>query len=218
MKFPIIAPSILAADFSNLKKDILLMEKAGAEVLHLDIMDGNFVPNISFGPDIVKTINQTTNIFLDVHLMIDEPIRYIENFVNAGADNITIHIEACKNVSATLKEIKKYKIKSGISLKPNTKVEAIIPYLKLVDLVLIMSVEPGFGGQQFISSTLDKIREIKKVNKKVIIEIDGGINENNAKIVSSAGVDILVAGNAIFKQKSKIKYFKLLDKYAKQTK
>lgn len=216
LNLPVIAPSILSADFSNLKDEIKLMEKAGAELLHLDIMDGHFVPNISFGPDIVSTVNKISNLFLDVHLMVQEPIRYINNFVTAGADNITIHVEACKNVFDTLNEIKKNNIKSSISLKPKTEVREIEKYLELVDFVLVMSVEPGFGGQKFIPESIQKVKEIKNLNKNVLIEIDGGISELNANEVVKAGVDILVAGNAIFKQTDKIKSFKEIEFNAKK--
>ena len=197
--YPIVAPSILAADFSELAEQIKIVEDAGAKILHLDIMDGHFVPNISFGPEIVSTINKITNLPLDVHLMIDEPIRYISQFVKSGADNITIHVEACKDVLATLNEIKNQNIKASISFKPNTSVSQIEPYLNLVDMVLVMSVEPGFGGQSFIESSLEKVKEIKNINPKMIIEIDGGIDLANASRVVESGVHILVAGNAIFK-------------------
>ncbi|MEK7819221.1 MAG: ribulose-phosphate 3-epimerase [Bacteroidota bacterium] len=212
--YPIVAPSILAADFSELAEQIKIVEDAGAKILHLDIMDGHFVPNISFGPEIVSTINKITNLPLDVHLMIDEPIRYISQFVKSGADNITIHVEACKDVLATLNEIKNQNIKASISLKPNTSVSQIEPYLNLVDMVLVMSVEPGFGGQSFIESSLEKVKEIKNINPKMIIEIDGGIDLANASRVVESGVHILVAGNAIFKSNDIAESFLQIQKNA----
>lgn len=212
--YPIVAPSILAADFSELAEQIKIVEDAGAKILHLDIMDGHFVPNISFGPEIVSTINKITNLPLDVHLMIDEPIRYISQFVKSGADNITIHVEACKDVLATLNEIKNQNIKASISFKPNTSVSQIEPYLNLVDMVLVMSVEPGFGGQSFIESSLEKVKEIKNINPKMIIEIDGGIDLANASRVVESGVHILVAGNAIFKSNDIAESFLQIQKNA----
>lgn len=198
-----LAPSILAADFNKLGEEIINTEKGGAKYLHFDVMDGMFVPSISFGAPILKSIKDTTKQFKDVHLMIEEPIRYIEAFKEAGADSITIHLEACKDVQATLKEIKAAGIKSGISIKPDTPVESLVPYLIDIDMILIMSVEPGFGGQAFLPDSLEKIRKtrelVKDAGKEINIEVDGGIYLSNVRDVLDAGANVIVAGSAVFK-------------------
>lgn len=199
----LLAPSILSADFANLGRDIEITDKAGADVIHIDVMDGLFVPSISFGMPVIKSIRKTTDKTFDVHLMIEEPIRYIKEFAECGADYITVHYEACKDIHATIDKIKEYGLKAGVSIKPNTKVEVLKPVLNDVDMVLIMSVEPGFGGQKLIPHTVDKVRELRKIvddnNLNVIIEIDGGINLDNVESIVNAGADWIVAGSAVFK-------------------
>ena len=203
----IISPSLLGADFAKLNEEVKKVESA-CSWLHLDVMDGVFVPNISFGIPVIKSLRKETKLFFDTHLMITKPIKYIKDFVNAGADLITFHLEACldnEEVVNTITKIKENNVKVGISLKPNTSVETIFDLLinHHIDLVLIMSVEPGFGGQEFIPSSLDKIKKLKKFilenNLNTLIEVDGGINDKTAKEVINAGVDVLVSGSYLFK-------------------
>lgn len=198
----ILSPSILSADFKNLEREIVETVNAGAKYLHVDVMDGKFVPSISFGMPVIKSIRSATDIVFDVHLMIEEPIRYIKEFVESGADIITIHLEACEDVQATIDKIHEYGVKAGLSIKPGTPVEALIPYMDKVDMILMMSVEPGFGGQKYIEESTERIREVKKmlVERKLStdLEVDGGINVDNVSIVLEAGVNIVVAGSAIF--------------------
>lgn len=198
-----LAPSVLSADFSMLGKEIETIAKAGAGVIHLDVMDGNFVPNISFGAPVIASVRKSTEAIFDVHLMIDEPIRYLEDFKKAGADIITIHYEACKDVELTLNEIKKLGGKAGLAISPDTPVDVIKPFLEIVDMVLVMSVYPGFGGQSFIEGSLDKIKAVKEmicdINREIWLEVDGGIGAANIETVMQAGANVLVAGSAVFK-------------------
>lgn len=197
-----LAPSILAADFCVLGHQIRMTETNGAEYLHFDVMDGVFVPSISFGTLILTSIRKITHQVVDVHLMVQEPIHVIETFAKSGADIITIHLEACIDVQMTLDKIKESGVKCGISIKPDTEVKELIPYLPAVDMVLIMSVEPGKGGQPFIAKSLDKIRELKamieKAGLEIDIEVDGGIHAGNVQEVLDAGANIIVAGSAVF--------------------
>ncbi len=201
-----VAPSLLAADFSRLADEIKEVEKAGADMLHIDVMDGRFVPNITMGQPVVRAIRKTTKLPLDVHLMIVEPMEHIKSFIDAGADIITIHLEACNHLHKAIATIKDGGKKAGISLNPATPVVMLKDIIEELYLVLIMTVNPGFGGQKFISSSLKKIKELDslkhKLNLSVMIEVDGGINERNAASVVKAGADIIVAGTAIFGSKS----------------
>ena len=199
-----ISPSILSADFSKLGSEIQNLEKAGADLIHIDVMDGHFVPNITIGPEVISKLRKHTSLPFDVHLMISPVNNFISNFAEAGADIITIHPEATNDLINSIKKIKAHKKQAGISLNPETPVDKVLPVLDLIDLVLIMSVNPGFGGQKFIEKTLDKVKilrkEIDSKKLKTQIEIDGGINFENSKIARKAGVDILVSGTTVFKE------------------
>ena len=199
-----ISPSILSADFSKLGNEIKDLEKAGADLIHIDVMDGHFVPNITIGPEVIYKLRKHTSLPFDVHLMISPVHNFIKNFAEAGADIITIHPEATDNLISSIEKIKSYNKKIGISLNPETSVDKVLPVLNLIDLVLVMSVNPGFEGQKFIENTLNKVKLLRQEidNKKLNtqIEIDGGINFENAKLAKEAGVNILVSGTTIFKE------------------
>lgn len=199
----VLSPSILSADFANLGEGVERAAKAGAEYIHIDVMDGAFVPNISFGMPVIKSIRPLTDKVFDVHLMIEEPVRYIQEFVDAGADMITVHVEACKHLHRTVQVIKSYGIKAGVVLNPATSLSTIEEILPEVDMVLLMSVNPGFGGQKYIETTTDKIRRLRQMindrNLNVDIEVDGGVTLDNVDMLIEAGANILVAGSAVYK-------------------
>ena len=201
----IIAPSVLSADFSDIRGALADIKASGTKWVHLDVMDGNFVPVITFGTKFIADIRPHSELFFDTHLMVNEPARYVEEFANAGSDSITVHVEACKDVKATLELIKAQHVDCGITLKPSTPVSAIEPYMDMVDLVLVMSVEPGFGGQGLIPETLDKVRKLVELrgDRKYRISIDGGVNRKTIKDVFASGVDVAVTGSAFFNDKDK---------------
>lgn len=204
-----IAPSILAANFSKLGEEVLEVEKAGAELIHIDVMDGHFVPNITMGPIVVEALRPLTKLPLDVHLMIENADQYIESFAKAGADYITVHVEACPHLHRTIQLIRSFGVKSGVVLNPHTPIETIQHVLEDIDMVLFMTVNPGFGGQKFIHSVVPKVKQlsdiIKQRNLSIEIEIDGGINEETIKPCVEAGATILVAGSAIYNAPDKAK-------------
>ena len=211
-----IAPSILAADFANLERDIHDLEKNGADFVHVDIMDGIFVPNISIGIPVVQALRPVTQMPLDVHLMIDRPIRYVEAFVKAGADFVTIHIEADQpqNILEALDKIHALGCRAGIVLKPKTPAEAAIPYLEKCDMILVMTVEPGFGGQKFMADMMPKLRKLRQlldeVNPNCLLEVDGGVDANTHTICKENGANVLVAGSAYFKASDRSAFVKLI--------
>ena len=211
-----IAPSILSADFVNLERDIRALADNGADFVHVDVMDGIFVPNITIGIPVVAAIRKITELPLDVHLMIDRPIRYVEEFVKAGADFVTIHVEADQpqNTLEALDKIHELGCKAGIVLKPKTPAEAAIPYLEKCDMILIMTVEPGFGGQKFMADQMDKVRQIKEwlddVNPECLLEVDGGVDSVTHTVCKEAGANVLVAGSAYFKAEDKAAFVKLI--------
>ena len=210
----IIAPSILSADFANLARDMRDMEKNGADWVHVDVMDGNFVPNISIGIPVVKALRPVTGLPLDVHLMIDRPIRYVEEFVKAGADWLTVHLEADlpQNILACLEKIRSLGCKAALSLKPQTPAEAAIPYLTKCDMILVMTVEPGFGGQKFMADMMPKVRALRQMleecNPACLIEVDGGVDGETCRVCKESGAQVLVAGSAYFRAADRAAFVK----------
>ncbi|MFA6929613.1 MAG: ribulose-phosphate 3-epimerase [Lentisphaeria bacterium] len=204
----LIAPSILAADFAHLGQDVKAVEEAGADVIHIDIMDGHFVPNLSLGPGIVKAIRSSSSLPFDVHLMLSQPFRYVDAFVKAGADHITIHVESEGATACTLEQIRAHGCSAGLSLRPGTPASSLAPYMAWTDLILVMTVEPGFGGQSFMQEQVDKITEIRSMIQKsgrpIHLQVDGGIAPDTARKVLRAGANLLVAGSSIFREKANL--------------
>lgn len=213
-----LAPSILSADFAKLLEDVKKVEKAGCEYLHIDVMDGHFVPNITLGPGIVKSLRKDVNMVFDTHLMIENPDNYIKDFVDAGSDLIVVHVEACRHLHRTIQNIKSHNVKAGVALNPGTPIETIKHVLQDVDMILVMTVNPGFGGQSFIESMIGKIKELKQIidekNLNVDIQVDGGIKPSNINQVVEAGANVIVAGSAIFNSENIEETVKLMRKNA----
>lgn len=218
MRTPIIAPSVLSADFGNLQRDIEMINQSKADWFHIDIMDGVFVPNISFGMPVLEAITKHAQKTVDVHLMIIDPDRYIKNFAALGANILTVHYEACTHLHRTVQAIKAEGMKAGVALNPHTPISVLEDIIQEVDLVCLMSVNPGFGGQSFIENTYQKIKKLKTLievkNAKALIEIDGGVSDKNARQLSAAGADVLVAGNAVFKDENPAEAIIRLKEYA----
>ena len=216
----VLSPSILAADFKVLGQEMKKTEENGAAYIHFDVMDGMFVPSISFGMPVLASIHDATEQFMDAHLMVQEPIRYVEAFQKAGADYVTVHLEACEDVKTTLDKIHACGMKAGLAVNPETDVKELVPYLEDVEMILIMSVHPGFGGQKFIPESLDKIREVRAMlnekNLETDIQVDGGIYVENVREVLDAGANVIVAGSAVFrgkKKKNTAKFMEILKSY-----
>ena len=203
-----IAPSILACNFSKLSEEIIAIEKAGADLIHLDVMDGHFVPNLTFGPPIIKSVRRYSKLVFDTHLMVQNPDDLLEEYANAGSDLITVHVEACNNLAETLERIRSLGCKAGVALKPKTDPLFLTKILDKIDLILVMTVNPGFGGQKFINEMLKKITVVKSLigSNHIDLEVDGGITQDNAKLVVKAGANILVAGSSIFGNGDEKKY------------
>lgn len=210
-----ISPSMLASDYANLEKELKKCENGGADLIHLDVMDGHFVPNISIGAPVIKAMKGVCTVPFDVHLMISEPLKYIEDFVDSGADIITFHTECDSNIDETIDKIISLGCKAALAVKPNTSIEEVYPYLDKLSMVLVMTVEPGFGGQSFMESTMPKIKALRDKCPELDIQVDGGINTETVKIAGAAGANVFVAGSAVFKSDDPAKTIKTLKKNAK---
>ncbi len=211
-----ISPSMLSADFANLEKDLKRCEEAGAELIHLDVMDGHFVPNITIGAPVIKAMKKVSNVPFDVHLMISEPLKYIEDFADAGADIITFHVESDSDVNETIDKIIECGCKPSLSVKPNTPIDAVYPYVDKLAMVLVMTVEPGFGGQSFMADMMPKIEKLRADYPDLDIQVDGGVNTETVKTCAKAGANIFVAGSAVFKSDDMAQTISLLKENAKQ--